>query len=147
MPNPLIALLNQSLAETIDLKLQAKQAHWNVKGTNFIALHNLFDALATEIETYADMLAERVVQLGGIAQGTLQGVHAASTLPAYPDTILQGALHINALVAALKIYVSKTNQLIDTADKQGDAVTADLLTEVARGLDKQRWFVEAHAQI
>lgn len=144
MKNSLIAALNQSLADTIDLKLQAKQAHWNVKGANFIALHELFDALATEVEGYVDMLAERVVQLGGIAEGTLQHVGKASTLAAYPGDATAAALHVQALVAALKTYIAKAETLIEVADGQGDAVTADLLTEIARGLDKQRWFVEAH---
>lgn len=144
MKNSLIAPLNQSLADAIDLKLQTKQAHWNVKGENFIALHTLFDALATEVETYVDMLAERVVQLGGIAGGTLQTVHSTSTLQPYPKEAEKSALHVQALTNALKAYVASTNALIELATNQNDAITADLLTGIARGLDKQRWFVEAH---
>ena len=144
MKNSLIAPLNQNLADAIDLKLQTKQAHWNVKGENFIALHTLFDALATEVETYVDMLAERVVQLGGIAGGTLQTVHSTSTLQPYPKEAEKSTLHVQALTHALKAYVASTNALIELATTQNDAITADLLTGIARGLDKQRWFVEAH---
>lgn len=140
----LVVLLNQHLANMIDLKLQTKQAHWNVKGENFIALHQLFDDVAEAVDDYADMLAERAVQLGGIAYGTLQTIATASSLPAYSVAIQKGELHVAALTVVLKKVVAEVQKSIDTADEAGDKVTADLLTEVARGLDKWRWFVEAH---
>jgi starvation-inducible DNA-binding protein len=64
-----ISLLNQRLAACIDLQLQCKQAHWNVKGPTFIALHELFDKIDEDVENYSDLLAERVVQLGGTPAG------------------------------------------------------------------------------
>lgn len=143
--NPLITLLNNSLAGALDLKLQAKQAHWNVKGANFIALHELFDAVATEIEAYADMLAERVVQLGGRAEGTVAKIAERTTLKPYPLAAVLGDAHVAALTDALRVYAESTRVLIDKSADLGDAVTADLLTEVTRGLDKQRWFIEAHS--
>lgn len=139
----LIARLNQSLASAIDLKLQAKQAHWNVKGETFIALHELFDTVATEADGYADMLAERAVQLGGVAQGTLQVVARQSSLDAYPLTMQGSQPHVAALTGALRAMADNARQGIDVADEAGDKVTADLFTEVARGLDKLRWFVES----
>jgi len=143
-PGVLIALLNQSLADAIDLKLQAKQAHWNVKGENFIALHELFDKAATEIDDYADMLAERAVQLGGMAHGTLQEVARHSKLAAYPAAIQEGGQHVKALSAAVGMLVDSLRQAIDLSAEEGDAVTADLFTEITRGLDKWRWFIESH---
>jgi len=142
----LTALLNQSLASAIDLKLQAKQAHWNVKGENFIALHELFDKASAEIDEYADMLAERTVQLGGIAQGTLQAVGKSSGLSPYPANIQDSQQHIKALGGGIGALAESLRQAIDTADAEGDAVTADLFTEITRGLDKLRWFVESHRQ-
>src|SRR6266446_3608269 len=73
----LIALINQRLADIVDLQMQLKQAHWNVKGPHFIGLHELFDKIAEEVESYVDLIAERTVQLGGVAQGTVR-VSAAS---------------------------------------------------------------------
>lgn len=140
----LVALLNQHLANMIDLKLQAKQAHWNLKGENFIALHQLFDEVASAVDDYADMLAERAVQLGGVAYGTLQTIAKASSLPEYSVTIQKSQLHVKALTAVLEQVTAAVQQSIDTADEAGDKVTADLFTEVARGLDKWRWFVGAH---
>lgn len=140
----LIDLLNLELAHMIDLKLQAKQAHWNLKGENFIALHELFDRVAGEVDDFADMLAERIVQLGGIAQGTLQEVNVKSQLKAYPKDIQRSILHVAALGAALTAVANGLRQLIDVADEAEDAVTADMCTEITRGLDKLRWFVEAH---
>src|SRR5262245_49597391 len=142
--NKLVELLNQDLANAIDLKLQAKQAHWNLKGENFIALHELFDKVATEVDGFVDMLAERIVQLGGIAQGTLQAVSAASQLKPYPKDIQRSILYVAALGAAISAVAESERALIEAADEAGDAVTADICTEIARGLDMLRWFVEAH---
>lgn len=139
----IIDLLNQNLANTLDLKLQAKQAHWNVRGPSFIALHELFDKIAAEVDEYADMQAERIAQLGGIAKGTLQAI-AVSSLKAYPIHLQNSQDHIEALVAALSDVADSSRQLIDMADDLDDKVTADMCTEIARGLDKLRWFVEAH---
>ncbi len=142
--NKLISLLNQDLANAIDLKLQAKQAHWNLKGENFIALHELFDKVATEVDGFADMLAERVVQLGGIAQGTLQAAAATSQLKSYPKDIQRSILHVAALGSAIETLAESERALIEAADEVNDAVTADICTEIARGLDMLHWFVEAH---
>lgn len=141
----LIDRLNYSLAQTLDLKLQAKQAHWNVTGVAFIAWHELFDKVADEIDEYADMQAERIVQLDGTARGTLQSVAAASTLPPYSLELHNGQDHVEALAAAISTVADTARELIDTADELGDKVTADLCTEVARGLDKLRWLVAAHS--
>jgi starvation-inducible DNA-binding protein len=134
-------LLNARLADMIDLGLQAKQAHWNVKGSSFIALHELFDQVAGAAHGWADDFAERAVQLGGTAAGTLQSVARASTLPPYPDRD-----HVASLSAALAAAGKATRKAIDDAAEAGDAVTADLFTEVTAGIDKQLWFVEAHLQ-
>ncbi len=138
------ALLNQSLANAIDLKMQAKQAHWNVKGENFIALHELFDKAAGEIEGYYDMLAERIVQLGGTALGTIQIVAKKSSLTAYPTDIISGQKHVKSLAEAIHALAADTRQAIDISAEHGDAVTADLYTEITRGLDKLHWFVSSH---
>ena len=142
--NPVIDLLNQSLAGTIDLKLQAKQAHWNVKGEAFIALHELFDTISTQADNYADMIAERAVQLGGIAQGTVQIVSKNTKLAVYPVDMQDSQKHVKALSTALGTLADFLRSAIDSSDESGDAVTADLFTEVTRGLDKLRWFVESN---
>lgn len=142
----MIDLLNQQLADASDLGLQAKQAHWNVKGPHFIGLHELFDKAAEEIEEFIDEIAERAVELGGVALGTVQIVAKSSRLPAYSLTISSGKEHVTALSNALARFGATTRAAIDTATKAGDADTADLFTEVSRGVDKLLWFVEAHLQ-
>ena len=143
---PIVKLLNERLADLIDLQLQTKQAHWNVKGPSFIALHKLFDELAEQLEEYADEIAERAVQLGGTARGTARMAAADSALPEYPADITAGADHVRALSRALAAFARSTRAAIDKADKLGDAGTTDLLTQVSRGVDKYLWFVEAHGQ-
>jgi starvation-inducible DNA-binding protein len=142
----IVAILNARLADAADLKSQAKQAHWNVKGMNFIALHELFDQVSTEVETHIDDIAERITTLGGTALGTVRMAAAASTLAEYPAEITDGAAHVDALSSALAEFGKKVRADIDATDELGDADTADLFTGVSRSIDKLLWFVEAHAQ-
>jgi starvation-inducible DNA-binding protein len=139
-------LLNARLADSIDLQTQIKQAHWNVKGANFIALHELFDKINGDVLEYVDDIAERLVQLGGVAQGTARAVAARSTLNEYPLGAADGLAHADALAAALAKYGAGVRKAIGEADELGDLDTADLFTGVSRGVDKWLWFVEAHLQ-
>jgi len=141
-----IALLNQRLADCIDLQTQCKQAHWNVKGPSFIGLHKLFDEINEEVENYVDLIAERVVQLGGIAEGTARVVADRSALDIYPLTLSRGADHVEALSSALAAFGRSVRMGIEEMDELDDMDAADILTEVSRGIDKWVWFVEAHQQ-
>ena len=139
-------LLNQRLADCIDLQTQCKQAHWNVKGQSFIGLHKLFDDVNEDVEGYVDLLAERVVQLGGVAKGTARNVAERSTLPDYPSGVTSGEAHVDALSSALATFGAGTRRAIQQADELQDDDTADILTEISRAVDKWLWFVEAHLQ-
>jgi starvation-inducible DNA-binding protein len=142
----IIKLLNQSLANAADLFSQVKQAHWNVKGPQFFQLHELFDAIAERVEEQVDDLAERLVQLGGIAEGTVRMAAANSTLPEYPLAIKDSLAHAAEVADRLARHGAGLRQGIDQAAALGDADTADLLTEYSRITDKDLWFVEAHLQ-
>jgi len=142
----MIDLLNRNLADILDLGFQAKQAHWNVKGPNFIGLHELFDKVAAELEEPTDEIAERAVALGGEALGTVEVVARRTRLPAYPLGLASGRGHVVALSASLAAFAKNVRVAIDTATESGDADTADLLTGVSRGVDKLLWMVEAHLQ-
>lgn len=142
----LVTLLNARLADSIDLMMQAKQAHWNVKGPQFIALHELFDKVATEATDYVDTIAERITTLGGTAAGTVRVSASKSQLSEYPLEILDGMLHVDALSTALATYGKHVREAINAADELNDADTADLFTGISRGVDKSLWFVEAHLQ-
>jgi starvation-inducible DNA-binding protein len=141
----MVDLLNARLADAIDLFNMTKQAHWNVKGPNFIALHELFDDIAERIEAHADLIAERAVILGGIAQGPSQAVGEASTLEPYPRDLQDANGTVDRLSAALAAFGANVRKAIDAADEAGDQDTADLFTEVSRAIDKDVWFVEAHS--
>ena len=142
----LVQMLNARLADAIDLKTQAKQAHWNVKGHHFIGLHELFDQAATAVEADVDLIAERVTALGGTAMGTARVVAQNSTLSEYPLEIFDGTDHVDALSTAMADFNQKVRANIDDAEKLDDANTADLLTTISREMDKLLWFVEAHIQ-
>ena len=141
-----IELLNARLADCKDLQTQVKQAHWNVKGPNFIALHELFDKINEEVEDYVDDIAERAVQLGGVAEGTARAVAKRSSLAEYPASAVDGRSHVEALSSALAAFGKAARKAIDEANNLSDLDTADLFTEISRGIDKWLWFVEAHLQ-
>ena len=141
-----IELLNARLADCIDLQTQTKQAHWNVKGPTFIALHELFDKINEEVEDYVDDIAERAVQLGGVAEGTARLVAKRSSLAEYPAQAVDGRSHVEAVSSALAAFGAAAWKGIDQANELGDLDTADLCTEVSRGIDEWLWFVEAHLQ-
>src|SRR5262249_48183796 len=141
-----VELLNARLADAIDLQTQTKQAHWNVKGPNFIALHELFDKINEEVEDYVDLIAERAVQLGGVAEGTARMAVKRSSLSEYPVKSVEGRDHVEALSSALGAFGKLARKAINDANDLGDLDTADVFTEISRGVDKWLWFVEAHQQ-
>jgi starvation-inducible DNA-binding protein len=138
------AVLNARLADGVDLWLQAKQAHWNVRGPNFIALHKLFDEVAEAMEANVDLLAERVAQLGGLAHGTVQAAAAGSTLTAYPLDMVDEDAHVLAISLGLAGFATALQPDIERCTREKDAGSADLLIEVSRSAEKYLWFVEAH---
>ena len=141
-----LQLLNARLADGLDLALITKQAHWNLKGLQFIGVHEMLDGFRTEQDDLNDKMAERAVQLGGTAYGTTQAITANSQLTAYPTDIYAIADHLAALIDRYAVTANAVRASIDEADDAGDADTADLFTEVSRALDKQLWFLEAHVQ-
>jgi starvation-inducible DNA-binding protein len=141
-----IALLQARLADGIDLGLITKQAHWNLKGPQFIGVHLMLDTFRKDQDEFVDTMAERITQLGGTAFGTAQTVAKSTTLPPYPLDIYQVSDHIHALIERYAAVANAIRDAIDETDEAGDADTADIFTEVSRGLDKQLWFLEAHTQ-
>jgi starvation-inducible DNA-binding protein len=139
-------LLNQSLATAIDLKTQIKYAHWNVKGNNFYQLHTLFDEIASEVEEFIDLIAERITALGGEALGTARIAAERSELPEYPFDAVDGMDHVAVLADRLAIYAKTLRQNIGKTDDLGDMNTNDLFIEISRAIDKRLWFLEAHLQ-
>lgn len=139
-------LLDARLADGIDLALQAKQAHWNVKGPTFLQLHELFDRVHDSAREWNDMLAERAVQLGGTVDGRIAAVQQRTTLPAYAPRDGTGRAHVDALSGSLAAFGERIRAAIASAEGAGDAGTADLFTEISRGSDEMLWFLEAHLQ-
>jgi starvation-inducible DNA-binding protein len=142
----MIALLNARLLDAIDLRLAVKQAHWNVKGPNFIALHELFDQIQARVDTFVDDIAERSVALGGLVAGTSQAAAKGTKLTPYPTDVSDEKAHLQALADHIAAFGKLTRDAINTADEAGDKDTADLFTGVSRQMDKDLWFIEAHLQ-
>ncbi len=140
----IVDLLNQRLADCIDLQTQCKQAHWNVKGPSFIGLHKLFDEVNEDVEDYVDLVAERIVQLGGIAMGTARMVAERTSLLEYPPTIQADTEHVAALSDVLAQFGRTVRMGIEEMNELNDADSADILTEISRGIDQWLWMVEAH---
>lgn len=141
-----IDVLNARLADAIDLALITKQAHWNLKGPNFIAVHEMLDPMRAAIDTHVDIIAERIAQLDGIALGTSQVVAKASALDAYPTDIRKVTDHLSALADRYAALANQVREDIDTTDEAGDADAADILTAFSRELDKNLWFIKSHLE-
>src|SRR5262249_34503890 len=142
----LVELLNARLADCIDLMMQAKQAHWNVRGPHFFALHELFDKVHEETDEYVDVIAERAAQLGGTVEGTIRMAAKRSTIEEYPAQIVEGRAHVDALSTAIARFAKTSRQSTEKSNQLDDADTADVFTQVSRGIDKLLWLVESHLQ-
>ncbi|MDZ7800856.1 MAG: DNA starvation/stationary phase protection protein Dps [Trueperaceae bacterium] len=142
----LVSLLNQQMADNADLHSQTKQAHWNVKGPDFMQLHLLFDQVAGVVEPFTDELAERVTALGGYATGTVRMAAETSTLPEFPTDATDGNAHLKALSERWAAYAASTRAALQRAGELGDPTTEDLFTEISREIDKSLYFLEAHLQ-
>lgn len=141
-----VGILGDRLADATDVMLASKQAHWNVKGRTFFQLHELFDKINESAEEWVDLIAERIVQLGGTADGTVQATAKRTSMAPYPLEITSGEDHVEAMSNALASFGKKVRSAIDKTGKAGDADTADIFTEISRDVDKYLWFVEAHNQ-
>jgi len=137
-------LLNQSLADLSDLYSQTKQAHWNVRGPSFIALHKLFDDLADAVEENIDPVAERITALGGEAQGTVRMAAKSSALPEFPAKLGSDLAFVDALIERFAKVANSVRAQVDKTADLGDTGSSDLLTGVSRALDQALWMLEAH---
>jgi starvation-inducible DNA-binding protein len=142
----MVSLLNARLVDAIDLRLAIKQAHWNVKGPNFIALHEMFDQIQARVDGFVDAIAERSVMLGGVVAGTSQAVAKASQLDAYPTEATDEKEHLKALADRVAAFGKLAREAVDAADEAGDKNTADIFTGISRQMDMDLWFIEAHLQ-
>jgi len=143
----LIEDLNTTLATTIDLQMQVKQAHWNVKGPQFVSRHELFEAVASRLRSSADMIAERAATLGGYAGGTVRMSAEASKLPEYELNAVDGRHHIKTLVDRFATYTELLRDSIEKAEAHKEPATIDLYTEVLRTTELDMWFLESHINV
>lgn len=141
----MVGTLNETLATAIDLMLQTKEAHWNIRGENFIALHKFFDELHDVVREHVDTIAERITSLGGFAEGRLQKVSERTALKPYPSNTKE-AEHLAALAAGFAGLGKDARANIDKTTEAGDADTADLYTALSRDMDKYLWMIEAHIE-
>ncbi|WP_299647422.1 DNA starvation/stationary phase protection protein Dps [uncultured Jannaschia sp.] len=141
----MIDLLNARVADSVDLTLAVKQAHWNLRGSGYIGVHELLDEVAERMREHTDTMAERVAIMGGYARGTTQEAQANTTLDPYPVELTDIQAHIDELVKRFKHFGKNLREAIDAADEAGDEDVADLFTEVSRGVDKDAWFIGANS--
>ena len=143
----LVELLNARLADTSDLYSQLKQAHWNVKGSDFIQLHELYDTIAESVLGFLDEIAERATALGGLATGTVRMAAGATSLDEYPLDAIACVDTVQVVADRLAAYGAAVREAIEVTDSElGDMDTSDLFIEISRVIDKHLWFVEAHLQ-
>jgi starvation-inducible DNA-binding protein len=125
------------------LVIEAKQAHWHVRGANFIGIHKLLDKLVDNALEYADLAAERIIALGYPVNANLTEVQAGSTLPPITPGFVDSATLIPEVLAQIDAALETVRAAVETLDEI-DQVSQDVVIEIARGLDKDRWFLFAH---
>ena len=139
-----ISELQACMSDGLSLSLALKQAHWNLKGPNFIAVHELLDGVKTRLDPNIDDMAERIQQLDGTAVGTVEEVARATRLAPYPTDLTKVSDHVREIADRLRSYGARVRHAIDATNGAGDASTADVLTEASRQADKDLWFVQSH---
>lgn len=135
-------VLEVLLNDASSIALSAKDAHWNVKGPSFMGLHELFDKIHAAAEEYADQLAERLAQFGKRAVA-----RPSSSDISGDQKAASGAEYAVSMASELAIFSGRLGEVAELADKAGDAVTLDILSEIQRGVDKWRWMVESHLEV
>ena len=139
-----ISELQACMSDGLSLSMSLKQAHWNLKGPNFIAVHELLDGVKTRLDPNIDDMAERIQQLDGTAVGTVEEVARATRLEPYPTNLTSAEDHLREVADRLRAYGERVRAAIDTVDEAGDADSADILTAASRQADKDLWFIESH---
>lgn len=139
----LVSMLNQTLADLTDLKTHAKQAHWNVRGENFVSYHKLFDKVAGEVDGFIDVVAERCAQIGGFVHGRLSDAAKNSSVPAFPDDITKDHQCLSAVLASVSYMAKSCRDGIEYAEDNGDYATSDMYIDITRALDKLLWMLHA----
>jgi len=144
----LAGVLQVSLATSLDLYSQVKQAHWNVIGPHFIAYHELFDEIAEHAIKWIDLIAERSATLGGVPQGTVRMSASLTQLPDYTLGAAEGPSHVEALSERLQAYAALIRESADRIEKEDmhDLATQDLLIEILRQAELDLWFLDKHTQ-
>ena len=140
----LITLLNSTLSCSVDLRSHIKQAMWTVKGADVLQLQALFATMATELETYTDLVAERIAVLGGVARGTARTAATQSTLLEYPSDLIEGRAHVLALAERFASYATALRTSMKHAADVEDVGSAALYTDITRGVEKRLGLLEAH---
>jgi starvation-inducible DNA-binding protein len=135
--------LDASLADGLDLHMQIKVAHWNVKGPHFAALHPLFETFAVALAAHDDAIAERAVTLGAQVHGTARHVASTSRLPDYPAETTRGLDHVRLLAERVETYLQGVRAARGVAEAHRDTDTVDLLTAVISDFEKNAWFLRA----
>ncbi|WP_420393200.1 DNA starvation/stationary phase protection protein Dps [Acuticoccus sp.] len=141
------ALLQSHVSDGIDLFSHVRQAHWTLRGPNFIGLHELLETIYEQVKDQTDLLAERLQLLGGHTEGTIDVAAQNSRLPKYPLDAVSPSEHVDAVTSSLAAYAKTVRGAIDEADEAGDMGTSDLFTEIVREVDRARWMIEAHKPV
>jgi starvation-inducible DNA-binding protein len=134
--------LQATLVDLVDLSLIAKQAHWNVVGSNFRSAHLQLDELVNTARQYVDEVAERANAIGISPNGKAKTVVESSGVPEYPDNWQSVESTVAAIVDILATLIERLRQRIDETDKS-DLVTQDLLIEITRALEEAHWMWQA----
>ncbi len=137
--------LNQILADTITLRDLYKKHHWQVSGPTFYQLHLLFDKHFGEQSELVDLIAERIMTLGGVSVAMSADVAEMTIIPRPPKGREEAPVQISRLLQAHEIVLKEARAMASQTAQEGDDGTNDILvSNVIRTNELQVWFVAEH---
>lgn len=136
--------LTQAVTDLLDLRMQVKQAHWNIAGSSFFGVHKLLDKLAEELDATIDTTAERQRSLGFITHGTARHVAKNSSLKQLAPETQAIPEVVNHLVDLYLTVGEATKEGIRLADEEEDPGTSDMLVDCLRMLDQHRYLLQSY---
>lgn len=125
------------------LVVNGKQAHWHVRGANFIGVHELLDTIVAHAQDWADTAAERIVALGLPIDARLSTVASKAKPTAVPAGFTKSDEVVRDVIADIDAILADTQAAIEGLDEV-DLTSQDVAIEIKRGLEKDRWFLFAH---
>jgi starvation-inducible DNA-binding protein len=136
--------LQAELTELIDLPLKAKQAHWNVVGPNFRAVHLQLDEIVNDLRIWSDTVAERLSTIGVYPDGRTETIARNSSLREMPLGEMKDAATVQIFADYMREFAAKSRDR--AGHVAGDPVSQNILQDITAGAEQHQWMLRAQSK-